>query len=80
MTTQEEEPGEQTPLLPQTTTKPHRLRTYFTQRLSTKNSSIPLLFCYIITGLLDSSSIHTYGTFVSMQTGTFPSSHPSNPI
>ena len=28
-----------------------------------------LLACYIITGLLDSASISTWGAFVSMQTG-----------
>jgi len=30
-----------------------------------------LLFCYIITGLLDSSSVQVWGSFVSMQTGKF---------
>lgn len=29
-----------------------------------------LLFCYIITGLLDSSATFIWGSFVSMQTGT----------
>lgn len=33
-------------------------------------SDIVLLFCYVITGLLDSSSISVWGSFVSMQTGT----------
>jgi hypothetical protein len=28
-----------------------------------------LLFCYIITGLLDSSAVFIWGSFVSMQTG-----------
>ena len=28
-----------------------------------------LLTCYVVTGLLDSSSIQVWGTFVSMQTG-----------
>lgn len=28
-----------------------------------------LLFCYLITGLLDSSATHIWGSFVSMQTG-----------
>lgn len=28
-----------------------------------------LLFCYIITGLLDSAAISFWGSFVSMQTG-----------
>ncbi|TLD11701.1 hypothetical protein PspLS_11788 [Pyricularia sp. CBS 133598] len=32
-------------------------------------SDIVLLFCYVITGLLDSSSISVWGSFVSMQTG-----------
>lgn len=32
-------------------------------------SDLVLLFCYIITGLLDSSSISIWGSFVSMQTG-----------
>lgn len=36
-------------------------------------SDLVLLFCYIITGLLDSSSISIWGSFVSMQTGS--SSH-----
>jgi uncharacterized membrane protein YoaK (UPF0700 family) len=30
---------------------------------------IALLGCYIITGLLDSSSVMAWGSFVSMQTG-----------
>ena len=29
-----------------------------------------LLACYIITGMLDSASISTWGSFVSMQTGS----------
>ena len=32
-------------------------------------ADVVLLLCYIITGLLDSASISTWGTFVSMQTG-----------
>jgi len=32
-------------------------------------ADIVLLMCYIITGLLDSASISTWGSFVSMQTG-----------
>jgi len=32
-------------------------------------ADIVLLFCYLITGLLDSSSISIWGSFVSMQTG-----------
>lgn len=32
---------------------------------------IALLGCYIITGLLDSSSVMAWGSFVSMQTGQY---------
>ena len=32
-------------------------------------ADVVLLLCYIITGLLDSSSISIWGSFVSMQTG-----------
>lgn len=32
-------------------------------------ADVVLLFCYLITGLLDSSSISMWGSFVSMQTG-----------
>ncbi|RNJ54755.1 hypothetical protein D7B24_009447 [Verticillium nonalfalfae] len=32
-------------------------------------ADLVLLACYIITGLLDSASISTWGAFVSMQTG-----------
>ncbi|CBX96985.1 hypothetical protein IAQ61_008070 [Plenodomus lingam] len=36
----------------------------------TKNwADLVLLFCYIITGLLDSSAVFIWGSFVSMQTG-----------
>jgi hypothetical protein len=35
---------------------------------------LALLGCYLITGLLDSSSIMTWGSFVSMQTGKHLSS------
>lgn len=34
-------------------------------------ADIVLLMCYMITGLLDSASISTWGSFVSMQTGLF---------
>lgn len=32
-------------------------------------ADVVLILCYIITGLLDSSSISIWGSFVSMQTG-----------
>ncbi|KAK1453299.1 hypothetical protein CPAR01_07858 [Colletotrichum paranaense] len=41
-------------------------------------ADLVLLACYIITGLLDSSSISIWGSFVSMQTGKIPSK-PSLP-
>lgn len=34
-------------------------------------ADVVLIFCYIITGLLDSSAISDWGSFVSMQTGRF---------
>ena len=39
-------------------------------------ADIVLLMCYTITGLLDSASISTWGSFVSMQTGLFPALKP----
>lgn len=44
-------------------------------------ADIVLLLCYIITGLLDSAAISTWGSFVSMQTGLFqltPTYHNAN--
>lgn len=32
-------------------------------------ADVLLIYCYIITGLLDSASIQKWGSFVSMQTG-----------
>lgn len=40
-------------------------------------ADVVLIFCYIITGLLDSASISIWGSFVSMQTGE--SDHHSRP-
>ncbi|CDM33205.1 hypothetical protein DTO013E5_5622 [Penicillium roqueforti] len=37
--------------------------------LDTAHGDLVLLFCYIITGLLDSSAVLIWGSFVSMQTG-----------
>jgi uncharacterized membrane protein YoaK (UPF0700 family) len=47
----------------------HRLTTHFMANVSSQWADIVLLYCYIITGLLDSSSVYTFGSFVSMQTG-----------
>lgn len=41
-------------------------------------ADLVLLACYIITGLLDSSSISIWGSFVSMQTGNIPIVVPPN--
>jgi hypothetical protein len=32
-------------------------------------ADLVLLFCYIVTGLLDSTAVFIWGSFVSMQTG-----------
>lgn len=37
--------------------------------ISTRHTDLILLYCYIITGLLDSSAVFIWGSFVSMQTG-----------
>ena len=37
--------------------------------LDPKHGDLLLLFCYLITGLLDSSAVFIWGSFVSMQTG-----------
>jgi hypothetical protein len=46
-----------------------RLHDHFTANISKSWADIALLGCYIITGLLDSSSVFIWGSFVSMQTG-----------
>lgn len=48
---------------------PSRLREHFTANVSKSWADVALLGCYIITGLLDSSSVFIWGSFVSMQTG-----------
>ncbi|PYH49889.1 YoaK family protein [Aspergillus saccharolyticus JOP 1030-1] len=45
------------------------LHNYFTQPLARRWTDLLLLTCYIITGLLDSSAVFIWGSFVSMQTG-----------
>ncbi|RMY44527.1 hypothetical protein D0865_10495 [Hortaea werneckii] len=44
-----------------------RVRNHFDVNLSKKWGDLALLLCYIITGLLDSSSVQVWGSFVSMQ-------------
>ncbi|KAI6878220.1 hypothetical protein KC360_g8737 [Hortaea werneckii] len=46
-----------------------RARNHFDVNLNKKWGDLALLLCYIITGLLDSSSVQVWGSFVSMQTG-----------
>lgn len=46
------------------------LRKWMKADISRDRADVVLLLSYIITGLLDSASISTWGTFVSMQTGT----------
>lgn len=46
------------------------LRKWMNTEISRDRADVVLLLSYIITGLLDSASISTWGTFVSMQTGT----------
>ncbi|PPJ57635.1 hypothetical protein CBER1_00249 [Cercospora berteroae] len=46
-----------------------RLAAHFHQNVRKDWADLLLLSCYVITGLLDSSSVYTFGSFVSMQTG-----------
>ncbi|KAF1844904.1 uncharacterized protein K460DRAFT_416263 [Cucurbitaria berberidis CBS 394.84] len=46
-----------------------RLRKHFAADVTKNWADLVLLFCYIITGLLDSSAVFIWGSFVSMQTG-----------
>src|ERR1700753_3428646 len=46
-----------------------RLHTHMTKEIDTTHGDIILLICYTVTGLLDSSSISIWSSFVSMQTG-----------
>ncbi|KAF2016641.1 hypothetical protein BU24DRAFT_433526 [Aaosphaeria arxii CBS 175.79] len=46
-----------------------RVKRHMTADVSKHWADAVLLFCYIITGLLDSSAVFIWGSFVSMQTG-----------
>jgi hypothetical protein len=62
--------SEQTPLLGNNSHgKNSALRAHFAADVSKNWADLVLLFCYIITGLLDSSAVFIWGSFVSMQTG-----------
>lgn len=62
---------EETPLLGRVAKKSEstRLRRHLSQDVSRNWADAVLLFGYIITGLLDSSAVFIWGSFVSMQTG-----------
>ncbi|KAH8597689.1 hypothetical protein B0O99DRAFT_592252 [Bisporella sp. PMI_857] len=59
---------EDQPLLPRANSKPN-LRKKLMVNVHRDWADVVLLLCYVITGLLDSASISTWGSFVSMQTG-----------
>ncbi|KAF1961090.1 hypothetical protein CC80DRAFT_463745 [Byssothecium circinans] len=46
-----------------------RLKKHMNANVSKNWADLVLLWCYIITGLLDSSAVFIWGSFVSMQTG-----------
>lgn len=47
-----------------------RLSKHMADNVDNAYGDIALLGCYVITGLLDSSAVFIWGSFVSMQTGT----------
>ncbi|KAE9374863.1 hypothetical protein N431DRAFT_279747, partial [Stipitochalara longipes BDJ] len=63
-----ESADENTPLLGGLSSKPS-WRKNIKVEVTRDKADIVLLLCYIITGLLDSAAISTWGSFVSMQTG-----------
>lgn len=62
---------EETPLLGRVAKNSDKsiLSRHFRQDVSLNWADAVLLFGYIITGLLDSSAVFIWGSFVSMQTG-----------
>jgi len=56
------------PLLPKSTHRP-TVQSYLNHTLTRQKADLILLFTYITTGLLDSTAIAAWGSFVSMQTG-----------
>lgn len=65
--------GESTPLLDNHShQKPPfltRLRKHLHAEVTTQWTDLLLIFCYLITGLIDSAAVFIWGSFVSMQTG-----------
>lgn len=49
----------------------HRMRRYMQTNVNRNWADVVLILCYMITGLLDSSAVFIWGSFVSMQTGEF---------
>lgn len=49
-----------------------RFRKSMGSEVSRSWADLVLLFCYVVTGLLDSASTQVWGAFVSMQTGKSP--------
>ncbi|EUC33458.1 hypothetical protein COCCADRAFT_5014 [Bipolaris zeicola 26-R-13] len=47
----------------------HRMRRYMQTNVNRNWADVVLILCYMITGLLDSSAVFIWGSFVSMQTG-----------
>ena len=47
------------------------LKGYLTADVTTNHADVLLLSCCFISGMVDSTIYHAYGTFVSMQTGLF---------
>lgn len=70
-------PRERDPLLPHNSNNSNsqndvgfkKLHHHLNTTLSMHHTDLVLLYCYIITGLLDSSAVFIWGSFVSMQTG-----------
>jgi hypothetical protein len=63
-------PDEEQPLL-ETSVSKYGWRKNMMVDVTRDKADVILLLCYIITGLLDSAAISTWGSFVSMQTGVF---------
>ncbi|KAK5045572.1 hypothetical protein LTR84_009190 [Exophiala bonariae] len=63
--------NEQSPLLakPKSSRRSTRLSKYLKQDIDRSWADLILLLSYVITGLLDSSAVFIWGSFVSMQTG-----------
>lgn len=63
--------SESAPLLSKHPSQPpfRRFLAHMNQDVDTSHGDLILLFCYIITGLVDSSAVFIWGAFASMQTG-----------